>query len=301
MNTARTYILSFKQALALKLSDYAQLVKFRLSATVVFSSVMAFAIASYADISGVALSWLFLGGFLITGASNALNEVLEKDPDKLMNRTMNRPLATGRMAVAEAVLLAGVMGVAGIAILWIQFNAASALLGALSLLSYSFIYTPLKRLSPVAVLVGAIPGAMPVVIGWVAATGNFGQGAIALFTLQFLWQFPHFWSIAWVAEQDYKRAGFKMLPSKEGKGKFTAFQIVLYTLPIIPVSLLPVWWGWVNPVTGIVLALAGLYFMYRGIVLFRTCEDKDARKLMFASIAYLPVALITILIGRLVL
>lgn len=298
MNTNNTHTTTLKQALTLKIGDYSQLIKFRLSATVVFSSVMAFAIAAYADINGADLFWLFLGGFLITGASNALNEVIEKDTDLLMTRTKNRPVATGRMSVSEAVLAAGLMASAGITLLWIQFNPASALLGALSLVSYSFIYTPMKRISPISVLVGAIPGAMPVVIGWVAATGEFGQGAMVLFTLQFLWQFPHFWAIAWVAEEDYTRAGFKMLPSKEGKGKFTALQIALYTVPIIPVSILPVWWGWVNPIAGGVLVAAGFYFLYRTVVLLKTCEDADARKVMFASIAYLPIALITIFIGR---
>lgn len=301
MQVTRTYLSTAVSATKTKVRDYGQLVKFRLSATVVFSSVMAFAIASYANVDLTALAWLFLGGFAVTGASNALNEVLEKDLDKLMKRTMDRPVATGRMGIPEAVLAAGVMGVTGIAILWYMFNPIAALLGGLSLLSYSFIYTPLKRISPVAVFVGAIPGAMPPLIGWVAATGSINSAAVVLFTIQFLWQFPHFWAIAWVAEADYRKAGFRLLPSKGGKDKFTALQSILYITALLPVSLLPVWQGWVSAGAGVALAMAGIMFLLAAVKLFRTCDDKDARKLMFASIIYLPVALTAILLGRIFL
>lgn len=301
MQATRTYLSTVLSATKAKIRDYGQLIKFRLSATVVFSSVMAFAIASYTNIDMMAMAWLFLGGFAVTGASNALNEVLEKDLDKLMKRTMDRPVATGRMGVPEAVLAAGVMGVGGIAILWYMFNPIAALLGGLSLLSYSFIYTPLKRISPIAVFVGALPGAMPPLIGWVAATGSINAAAIVLFTIQFLWQFPHFWAIAWVAEADYRKAGFRLLPSKGGKDKFTALQSILYIVALIPVSLLPVWQGWVSVGGGVALALVGIMFLLAAIKLFRTCDDKDARKLMFASIIYLPVALTAILLGRIFL
>lgn len=299
MRATTTYLSSFGTAVMLKAQDYGQLMKFRLSMTVVFSSVMAYAIAAYADVNMLNLLWLFLGGFAITGASNALNEVLEKDPDKLMKRTMNRPLATGRMSVPEAVLIAGLLGTAGIALLWYMFNSSAALLGGLSLLTYSFIYTPLKRLSPVAVFVGAIPGAMPPLIGWVAATGSINNAAIVLFTIQFLWQFPHFWSIAWIAEEDYRKAGFQLLPSKGGKDKFTALQSILYIIALLPVSLLPLWNNWISTWAGVVVFLAGLFFLQRAVKLFRTCEDADARQLMFASIIYLPVVLTTLLLGRL--
>lgn len=281
-----------------KLSDYSQLVKLRLAGTVVFSSVITFAIADHGHLNYGYLLILFLGGFLITGAANALNEVFEKDLDKLMKRTENRPLATGRMNSTEAILAAGIMGVVGILLLGYFFNYLSAFLGAVSLFSYSFIYTPLKRISPIAVFVGAIPGAMPPLIGWVAATGEISLIGLAIFMMQFLWQFPHFWSIAWIAEEDYRKAGFKLLPSQGGKDKFTALQNVVYITVLIPVSLMPVMMGLVHWIGGAVILLAGIMFLLQSVQLFRTCEDKDARKLMFASIVYLPIVLMAMLIGR---
>ncbi len=281
-----------------KLADYSQLVKLRLAGTVVFSSVITFAIANYGHVDLGYLMLLFLGGFLVTGSANALNEVFEKDLDKLMKRTENRPLATGRMSSTEAILAAGIMGVAGILILGYFFNYLSAFLGAVSLFSYAFIYTPMKRLSPIAVFIGAIPGAMPPLIGWVAATGEISVIGLSITMMQFLWQFPHFWSIAWVGEADYKKAGFKLLPSEGGKDKFTALQNIIYISVLIPVSLIPVMMGWVHWIGGAVILLAGVMFMLQAAQLFRTCEDADARKLMFVSIIYLPVVLMAMLIGR---
>ena len=299
MQTAKLYITDIASAIKAKMQDYSLLVKFRLSATVVFSSVMAYAIAAYGHNTFAALAWLYLGGFLVTGSANALNEVLEKDLDKLMMRTENRPLATGRMSVAEGILAAGVMGSLGIVILWYFFNPAAALLGAVSLILYSFVYTPLKRMSPIAVFVGAIPGAMSPLIGWVAATNEIGPGGIVITAIQFLWQFPHFWSIAWIAQDDYLRAGFKLLPSQEGRGKFTALQNIIYIVFLIPVSLVPFFFlHMTGPIAASVIALAGLMFLGQAIKLFRTCEMKDAKKLMFMSIIYLPVVMIALLTGR---
>ncbi len=281
-----------------KLADYSQLVKLRLAGTVVFSSVIAYAIAAYGQVEVMSMFLLFVGGFLVTGAANALNEVFEKDLDKLMKRTENRPLATGRMSSTEAILAAGIMGVAGILILGYFFNYLSAFLGAVSLFSYAFIYTPLKRISPIAVFVGAIPGAMPPLIGWVAATGAITEGGLAITMMQFLWQFPHFWSIAWIGEADYRKAGFKLLPSSGGKDRFTAMQNIIYITVLIPVSLIPVMMGMVHWIGGIVILISGLAFMAQAVQLFRNCDDKDARKLMFVSIAYLPIVLLAMLIGR---
>ncbi|CAN5152867.1 heme o synthase [soil metagenome] len=297
MNTS-TQSTSAAFLLKTKLADYSQLVKLRLAGTVVFSSVIAYAIAAYGHVEVLPMVMLFIGGFLVTGSANALNEVFEKDLDKMMKRTANRPLATGRMSTTEAILAAGIMGVAGILILGSFFNYLSAFLGAVSLLSYAFIYTPLKRISPIAVFVGAIPGAMPPLIGWVAATGAITEIGIAITMMQFLWQFPHFWAIAWIGEADYRKAGFKLLPSSGGKDRFTAIQIMIYIAVLIPVSLIPVMMGMVHWIGGAVIFVAGLFFMAQAIQLFRSCEDTDARKLMFMSIIYLPVVLMAMLIGR---
>jgi len=297
MNT-KAHSVSPAALLKAKLADYSQLVKLRLAGTVVFSSVITYAIAAYGNVEWLPMVLLFIGGFLVTGAANALNEVFEKDLDKMMKRTENRPLATGRMSSTEAILAAGIMGVAGILILGYFFNYLSAFLGAVSLFSYAFIYTPMKRLSPIAVFVGAIPGAMPPLIGWVAATGMITEVGMAITMMQFLWQFPHFWSIAWIGEADYRKAGFKLLPSSGGKDRFTAVQNIIYIAVLIPVSLIPVMMGVVHWIGGVVIFLAGLMFLLQAVQLFRTCEDKDARKLMFVSIIYLPVVLMAMLIGR---
>lgn len=295
---AQTHSSSIGALLKTKLADYSQLVKLRLSGTVVFSSVITYAIAAFGHVDMLQMALLFLGGFLVTGSANALNEVFEKDLDKMMKRTENRPVATGRMTSTEAILAAGIMGVAGILILGYFFNYLSAFLGAVSLFSYAFIYTPLKRISPIAVFVGAIPGAMPPLIGWVAATGVITEVGMAITMMQFLWQFPHFWSIAWIGEADYRKAGFKLLPSQGGKDRFTAVQNIIYISILIPISLIPVMMGVVHWIGGAVIFIAGGFFLLQAFKLFRTCKDADARKLMFVSIVYLPVVLMSLLIGR---
>jgi heme o synthase len=297
MQTAQSYISTATAFVKAKIYDYGLLVKFRLSFTVVFSSMLTYIIASGAGFSYEGLLMLFAGGFLVTGAANALNQVFEKDVDKLMTRTANRPLARGSMSSTEAILAAGIFGLAGVSILWIFFNQLSAVIGALSLITYSFIYTPLKRISPVAVFVGAIPGALPPMIGWVAATGAISLEAYIITAIQFLWQFPHFWAIAWVAYDDYAKAGFYLLPSSGGKDRFTAVQNLLYIAVLIPVSLLLYFKGNIHFVSAMVMLSAGILFMYYAFKLFRSCETKDAKKLMFASIAYLPVILLALLFG----
>jgi protoheme IX farnesyltransferase len=297
MQTTQTYIAGVAAFLKAKVFDYGLLVKFRLSFTVVFSSLITYTIASGSSFSYEGLLMMFLGGFLVTGAANALNQVFEKDVDKLMTRTANRPLARGSMSNTEAILAAGICGLAGVSILWIYFNQLAAIIGALSLITYSFIYTPLKRISPVAVFVGAIPGALPPMIGWVAATGIISLEAYIITAIQFLWQFPHFWAIAWVAFDDYAKAGFYLLPSSGGKDRFTAVQNILYIAVLIPVSLLLFFKGNINAVSAVVILIAGIVFLYYAVKLFRSCETGDAKKLMFASIAYLPVVLLALLFG----
>lgn len=208
--------------LMMKLSDYAQLGKMRLASLVVFSAAMAFLTAP-GPVNWVAFLWLIVGGVLTTASANSFNQVIEKDLDKLMDRTAQRPIPGSRMSAQEGLLFGVLTGVAGVFILSWFLNPASGLLGLLSIILYTIAYTPMKRRSPFAVFIGAIPGAIPPLLGWVAATNQFGMGAWLLFSIQFLWQFPHFWSIAWVLDEDYKKAGFKMLPTGE-RDKDSAFQ-----------------------------------------------------------------------------
>ncbi|MBP7399236.1 MAG: heme o synthase [Chitinophagales bacterium] len=278
-----------------KVTDYLLLVKFRLSFIVVFSAGIGYVFAG-GDMYYFGL--FLLAGFLITAASNALNQIIEVETDKLMGRTANRPLPAGRMQSTEAIIAAGTMGISGIVLMWILFNPISALLGALSLLSYAFIYTPIKRISPLAVFVGAFPGAVPPLIGWAAATGSIGEMAIILFVIQFMWQFPHFWAIAWVAFDDYKRAGFQLLPTVSGQSKASAFHVLMYTIFLIPISLIPFLSGFTGSVSAIIIALTGLGFLYQAIQLYKSCDVKSARKLMFGSFLYLPIVLIALFFDR---
>ncbi|MCP4437727.1 MAG: protoheme IX farnesyltransferase [Aureispira sp.] len=282
-----------------KISDYKLLTKFRLSLLVVFSASIAFILGSSSFIWQDLLI-LSLGGFLLSGAASALNQVLEKDLDKLMTRTAKRPLADGRMDVSEAVLVAGLMSVTGL-ILLAYFNALAAVFGAISLVSYAFVYTPLKRVSPIAVWVGAIPGSLPMVIGWIAATGSLGPEALLLFSIQFFWQFPHFWAIAWVAYEDYAKAGFYLLPSKEkdGRNKSTALQAIFYALCIVLISPLPWVLGMTGIISMIVMFLASMVYLWYAVRLYQKCDKKSALKLMFSSFVYLPVVLITLVIDKL--
>jgi protoheme IX farnesyltransferase len=297
MQATKTFFGAISAFIKSKTFDYYLLVKFRLTFIVVFSSLITYAIASGSNFSYESLAMLFLGGFLITGAANALNQVFEKDVDKLMVRTANRPLAQERMTPTEAILAAGLFGLAGVSLLWYWFNDLAAIIGALSLITYSFIYTPLKRISSVAVFVGAIPGALPPMIGWVAATGQITIEAYIITTIQFLWQFPHFWAIAWVAHEDYSRAGFKLMPSSGGRDRFSATQIVFYTIALIPVSILLFFRGNITPVATVVIAVSGLIFLYYGIKLWKSCDTNDAKKVMFASFVYLPLVLLALLLG----
>ena len=284
------------RVIAAKLRDYQLLVKFRLSFIVVFSAGIGYLFAG-----GVQSQFLLflLGGFFITAASNALNQIIESDTDRLMSRTADRPLAASRMQNTEAIIAAGIMAISGIAILWIFFNTLSALLGALSLISYAFIYTPMKKISPIAVFIGAFPGAMPPLIGFAAAIGQINDLAVLLFAVQFVWQFPHFWAIAWVSCEDYAKAGFHLLPSVDGRSKTTATHIVIYTLLLLPVSLILYFMGYTGMISAIIVTITGLFFLYQAIQLYRSCETKDARKLMFGSFLYLPIVLIALLIDKL--
>jgi len=279
-----------------KVEDYKQLFKFRLNLVVVFSSVVGYVLAAGLSTNWLGIAVLTLGGFLVTASANAINQIFEVDYDKMMKRTANRPLPTGRMKSAEAILAAGLSGIAGVLLLGLFFNMYAAIVAAVSLFLYTFIYTPVKRISPISVFIGAIPGALPPVIGWVAFTGSITIEAIILFTIQFIWQFPHFWAIGWVGYDDYKKAGFKMLPSVDGKSKFVAMQSIIYVLVLIPIALIGAWFGIGFRVTAIMSIFAGILYLIPAIKLYRDLTDKAALKLMFASFLYLPLMQISWLI-----
>lgn len=282
-----------------KVKDYGILIKFKLNITVVFSAVVGYLVACKGTFTYTNLLMLFIGGFAITGAANALNQVLEKDYDKLMQRTANRPLPTDRMSITEAVLIAGLMAVTGISIIWYFFNDIAALIGAISMLLYAFVYTPLKRLSPIAVFVGAIPGALPPLIGWVAATGHLDYLGCTLFATQFLWQFPHFWAIGWLGFDEYKKAGFKMLPDT-GKSKETAIQAIIYIIGTILVNVLLVIWHVLSLVSLVAILICGAIFVFYGYNLYKNCDNKSALQLMFASLIYLTVTQTVMIIDSMI-
>jgi len=279
-----------------KVQDYAQLTKMRLASLVVFSAAMAFLLAPGA------VNWnhfllLILGGFLVTGASNGFNQIMERDLDKLMTRTANRPLPDGRMSVAEAFLVSSIMAVSGIFILTYYLNLYSGLLGMAAMMSYVLAYTPLKKITPLSVFVGAIPGAIPPMLGWVAATGTMDAGAWILFTIQFMWQFPHFWAIAWVLDDDYKKAGFIMLPTG-GRNESAAFQTLVYTLSLVAVGLMPFLFQMTGWVSAIIITATALFFSYRSYMLYKEQSIEAARKVMFGSFIYLPVVMIAMVLDK---
>ncbi|HYH56794.1 MAG TPA: heme o synthase [Anseongella sp.] len=298
MIAEKTYEEKLPAALSGKLADISQLVKLRLSMLVVFSAVIAFVLASTEAFDWSRLVMLIIGGFLVTGSANGFNQVIEKRPDSLMNRTRNRPLPASRMSKGEVIALCIFMGASGLLILGFFTTWLTALFGALSLILYSFVYTPLKQKGPVAVYVGAIPGAMPPLLGWVAATGEYGLMPGLLFAVQFMWQFPHFWAIAWVADDDYKRADYHLLPLRSGRGRGSAMFIVVSTLILVPVSLLPVYFGLGGIATYLVTLAMGVILSAQAIRLFRTCNDKHARQVMFGSFIYLPVIQLALMIDK---
>lgn len=280
-----------------KARAYFQLLKFRLSFTVAFSSALGYWLGATAPTWQRALLVL-LGGLLVTGAANIINQVFEKDLDKLMQRTENRPLPTGRISVGEAWLFCVLLAAAGLGLLVYFFNPLAAALSLLSLILYGFIYTPLKTVSPICVAVGAIPGGLPPLIGWVAATGHLGLAAWVLFGIQFMWQFPHFWAIAWVADDDYKRAGFRMLPSPGNRDLRTAFQIMTYTVLLVPVSLLPLVLGISGRVSAGIALVCGVLFTLLTVQLMRTQDRPAALRIMFASFLYLPIVQIALVLDK---
>ncbi|HMR91215.1 MAG TPA: heme o synthase [Chitinophagaceae bacterium] len=288
-----------------KVKDYLQLIKLSLSIMVVFSSVISYLLApKVVEYEWVMIGLLFAGGMLVTGSANAINQVVEKDTDAMMKRTAKRPVAAGRMSVTEGWAFAIITGMAGVFILWYFFNGLAAGLAAFSLFLYAFIYTPLKKVNSIAVLVGAVPGALPCLIGWAAGEDALSAGGWILFGIQFLWQFPHFWAIAWIAHSDYANAGFKLLPADKGPTKFTALQTLIYSLLLIPVTLLPYFTGMCSyaGAAGVIslalVVLANLFMTGRSAALYRKMDVSSARKVMFGSYLYLPVVLLALLMSK---
>lgn len=294
-----TVITETKTSMNTLISDLKQLTKVGLSMSVVFSSVAGYLLAI--DIVNYStLLLLALGGFFMVGASNAFNQIIEKDTDALMIRTQNRPLPTARMSVNVAMAIAVLFTILGLAILY-SINPKTALFGAISIFIYTCAYTPLKSVTPLTVFVGAIPGAIPFMLGWVAATGNFGIEAGFLFMIQFFWQFPHFWAIGWLQFEEYKKAGYNMLPMNT-KDKGAVKQIIFYTVVMILVSVAPVLKVsgdfYIYPLTAVIVALLGVIMLFYGIKLHKTEQNTDARKLMLASVLYITVVQVVYVVDK---
>ncbi len=295
------------------LKNYGQLTKFTLSFTVVFTCVICFQLAP--NIKGFdwfSILLLTFAGLCITGSANAINQSVEKHTDAQMKRTSDRPVAAGRLTQKQAYTFATIIGVIGVGCMF-YFNVASALLSAFSLFLYAFIYTPLKKINSIAVLVGAFPGAIPCLIGWVAATNEFSPfasfvvdgrtfsnaGGWALFLIQFLWQFPHFWAIAWVSHTDYSKVGFKLLPAKEGPTRFTAMQSIMYAVLMIPVGFLPNYLGFTGTWSMWVVLVANIFIVVQCVRLYQNMGVPAARRVMFSSYIYLPIVYLALLADKL--
>ncbi len=271
--------------------DFKAITKAGLAVSVVFSSIAGFllGVTDLASLSVVVLLKLIIGGYCMVGASNAFNQVIEKDLDALMDRTKNRPIPSGRMESNIALIIAVALTILGIVLLY-TINPKSAMFGAISIFLYTSVYTPLKTVTSLSVFVGAFPGAIPFMLGWVAATNNFGIEAGTLFLIQFFWQFPHFWAIGWFLYEDYEKAGFFMLPTGK-KDKGTAMQVILYTIWLIVASLLPVlgYTGqlYITPIAAVLVLLLGLWMLFYAIRLYQLRTAKSARTLMLVSVSYI--------------
>lgn len=276
---------------------YWELLKFRLSFLVAFSCAFGYVLASQ-RVDWFVLSMVFIGGLLLSGSSVIINQIIERDLDKLMTRTMNRPLPTYRLSVNEAIAFSILCLLAGVSILLVYTNLLTVILSIVSLILYSFVYTPLKRVGPVAVFVGAIPGALPPLLGWTAATGSISHEALIIFGIQFIWQFPHFWAIAWVADDDYKKAGFKLLPFGGEKDINTAIQIMIYTLCLIPMGLLPATFGITGIKSAVIATTCGVLFFALTFSLMKSGDRRSALKIMFASFLYLPIVQIAYVLDK---
>ncbi len=278
------------------IKPYIALLKSRLSITVAFSGTFGYILAPITH-EPLGLILISLAGFLLTGAANIVNQLKEIPYDKLMKRTANRPLPTETLNSKQASIFGYMLVLAALALLF-YFSWKSAALGFLSYLLYGYVYTPLKRVGPISVFVGAFPGAFPPMIGWVAATGHFGWEPGILFAIQFFWQFPHFWAIAWVADEDYQRAGFKMLPNDGKKDIKTAFTIMIYTLFLVPLGFIPYLLHMAGITSAIITVIAGTLFLCQTFYLMMRPTDKAARWMMFGSFLYLIIIQIALILDK---
>ena len=282
--------------LNVKIKAYVELLKLKLTLAVVFSGVFGYCLAVN-HINWWKITVLIIASISMTGAANIINQIIEKESDKVMKRTATRPLPTGRLTVREAAAFAFILFSIACFLYVEFFNIRATALAVLSLLLYGFVYTPLKRKGQIAVFVGALPGAFPPMIGWVAATNHFGWAPGILFAIQFFWQFPHFWAIGWLAFDEYKKAGIQMMPG-DGKTTETAFRIMIYTLFLIPVGWLPFMLGMTGINSALVAMLGGILFLAQTFHLMRTCTDRAALQMMFGSLLYLPIVQIVYLLDK---
>ncbi len=274
-----------------------ELTKFRLSALVSFSAVFGFLLASNeADLFKIFI--LFISGYLVSASSVINNQILEKKFDKLMDRTKNRPLPMGKISSKKSILISIIFMLVGLTLMGYFLNIYAAVISFLSLMLYSFIYTPLKRVGPIAVFVGAIPGALPPLIGWVANTNSISLEAVIIFSIQFIWQFPHFWAIAWLYDDDYKKVGFKLLPSNGKKNLNTAINIMTYTLFLIPLGLLPTIFGITGIISGTIAVVCAILFLIQTIKLIKDYSRNSALRVMFGSFIYLPIVQISYIVDK---
>ena len=276
------------QKILMNIRLFFELIKFRLSFLVTFSAVFGFLLSSN-YINYFILFILIISGFFITGSSIINNQIIEKDSDKLMKRTKNRPLPTNKISSRNALFISLALSITGLILMVLFLNKLTALLSFLSLIIYTFLYTPLKKVGPIAVFVGAIPGALPPLIGWAASTNDISLEALIIFSIQFIWQFPHFWAIAWVCDDDYKRAGFKLLPNNGKKNFSTAVNIMTYTMFLIPLGLLPTIFGITGLISGVVAVVCAILFLIQTLRLIKDYSKTSALRIMFGSFIYLPV------------
>ena len=295
LKLSKTIFVLQKNLMNIKL--FFELIKFRLSFLVTFSSVFGFLLSSN-YINYFSLFILIISGFFITGSSIINNQIIEKDSDKLMNRTKNRPLPTNKISSRNALFISLALSITGLILMVLFLNKLTALLSFLSLIIYTFLYTPLKKVGPIAVFVGAIPGALPPLIGWVASTNDISLEALIIFSIQFIWQFPHFWAIAWVCDDDYKRAGFKLLPNNGKKNLSTAVNIMTYTMFLIPLGLLPTIFGITGLVSGVVAVVCAILFLIQTLRLIKDYSKTSALRIMFGSFIYLPVVQLTYIFDK---